>query len=251
MEQLLPQTRALLGVHLGRDLAGCVVGHVASTNRDWRDVARCGEYETSTLSTAVNRSLCGACIGGHLALAKSMFARGASAHYEGFIEACGAGHLSIAHFMIAKGADGWRAAFECKVFAMQVAHWNLGLYVSCKGGHVALANLMISQGARDVDTALCNACKGNQPALADLMIAHGAKSWYVALYGACEGGHLALAKSMIAKAGGDLNRTLGDSDLDWALGAACEAGHVALAKLMVDEGATHCWHCNTNAHWQT
>ena len=50
-----------------------------------------------------NRGLLGACLGGHLELAKLMISKGANDWYRGLYGACEGGHLELAQLMISKG----------------------------------------------------------------------------------------------------------------------------------------------------
>ncbi len=72
----------------------------------------------------------GACLGGHLDLAKTMI--NDKINYDiALFYACQGGHLEIIKFIIGKGAT----------------NWNQGIEAACLGGHIKLVKLMAAHGA--------------------------------------------------------------------------------------------------------
>ena len=160
----------------------------------------------------------GACLGGHLDLAKYMVEKGANIWNRGLTRACEGGNLTLINYMIEKGANDW----------------NNALYGACKGGHWRDAKHPTRLSSRGREPLVSSEGRDlwspDQPScdLVTYLLGKYTISLCSGLAGACRGGHLELVKFLVEK---------GANNWDWGLAHACRGGHLDLAKYMVEQGA--------------
>lgn len=233
---MLVHTKELLCAHLISDLATCVIWFVASRNRRCKFIGQCGEYESCaqlTVPDDIGRCLKGACLRGHLHIAKMLLDKGDTRLGEATKTACCGGHTTIAQMLIVRGANfDYALNGACRGGHKHIAQWALdngarnwhtALRGACRGGRSDMVEWLVAKGANDWEGALSAACRAGQRELAERAIAHGASNWNWGLNASCRGGHDALAHWMVTK---------GADNFGYALSGACRGAHAALARKM-------------------
>lgn len=109
----------------------------------------------------------GACMGGHLDLAKKIYGTGLIEYDEFLFEemslACEYGHKNIVDFLIEIHTN--------------YAIYDYGLEGACKGNNMEMVEYMIKCGTTNFDYGLKGACDGNNIEMAKLMIEYGANDF--------------------------------------------------------------------------
>jgi hypothetical protein len=196
---MMTQTAHEVGAHLGRDLAGLVVRHVAARDRDALSVGLAGEVEGVTVT---EKYLGGCARGGHVALIARARPKSAELGHVMF-QACQFNQLCVVQYALAKGATNVDEVFKiaCPMGRARIADLlaarglvsvNDGLDMACAAGQLEVAHRMLALGATGVQVGLLTACHFGHMQLAMLMIDHGAKNIVSAKRYAQLGGHAKL-----------------------------------------------------------
>ena len=205
----------------------------------------------------------------------------------GLAGACVGGHLNIARLMIRKSKK-----------SRHKLDWDNGLECACESGNVKLVNFMLVHESKDYRYALEGACKGGNLKIVESMFAKvsyqgwnnshfllnagvgkhikvinflvekargtitplgvGGEAWNYVFQGACIGGHIDLVKSTIGKTGvlpslyyaclggnldivklvmGKISPT--KDDFSKGLIGACRGGYKEIAELMISNGVNN------------
>jgi hypothetical protein len=229
-------TKRELGAHLPSVLADLAVRHMCARKRTWKHISRAGEFEScleAGQESHFDTCAAGACVGGHLLLARAM-RRLCGLRSFCIFSACRGGHTDVVNVALSELTTEWNSAIagacrganadlarriaraasgghmvlafdaeECSAFevatASRITNWNIALHAACRRGHAELVRLCVRNGANWWSYGLAGACRGGHTDLVRMLIDKGATDWNTGLREACKGRHSLVAALMIEK----------------------------------------------------
>lgn len=227
-----------------------------SGDQDMIAILDCNIHEMGASFQAARDGFVGACYGGHIDLAHTMYLR--AQNYlddpnladRGLRKACRGGHIEMVRFLL----DQFHPYFQfCLVKA-------------CQSRNMELVNLLLCMTSSALDFGLYGACLGGDERIVNRLLEAGATDYSWAMRGACRGGHIEIAKRMMQLGGKDMRncffnaamknrRSMVSFLMDCAkennlqdlltvgLEGACRTGHANMVLIMIEHGATTCTVC--------